>query len=282
VGPKVKSCLALLSPGETGRFQEKIYGYWRQHGRDLPWRRTRDEYRIFVSEVMLQQTQVDRVMAKYEEFIYVFPSFSALADSPLKDVLTVWQGLGYNRRALALVQAARDIAALYSGRLPRTVEELSGLSGIGKATASAVLCFAFDYPAVFIETNVRRVFIDHFFEGRAVVGDKEILPLVGETLDRAQPRNWYYALMDYGAMLGKSGENANRKSAHYRKQAPFKDSDRRIRGAVLKLLLTETHISTPLIGRETGASLERVLAIMTRMEKEGLVREDGGRYTIGD
>lgn len=276
----VESRESLLSKKETDRFREKIYAYYAQHGRDLPWRRTRVGYNIFVSEVMLQQTQVERVRGKYEEFLYVFPSFPVLADSSLKDVMTVWQGLGYNRRALALLKAARAIVARHNSMLPRTVADLSGLPGIGKATASAILCFAFDEPVVFIETNIRRVFIHHFFEDKGEVRDSEIIPLVAETLDRVSPRTWYYALMDYGAMLGRLKANPNRKSAHYRTQAPFRDSDRRIRGAVLRLLVTRDSVDAVAVGSETGVSFEKASSILARMEKEGLVKEDAGSYTI--
>ncbi len=269
-----------LSPEEIGRFRSIVYDYYIRCGRELPWRRTTDPYHIFVSEVMLQQTQVDRVMGKYEEFLYIFPTFGSLAGASLKDVLTLWQGLGYNRRALALVKAAHLVMSLYGGRLPESVEELAGLPGIGKATACSVATFAFGMPTVFIETNIRRVFIDHFFGEGEAVSDKDIAPLVGQTLDRNDPRRWYYALMDYGSMLGKSGGNANRRSAHYRKQTSFKGSDRRIRGAVLRLLLEGAHVPEKVITERAGAEPERVRDILGRMMKEGLVMEEGGAYRI--
>jgi A/G-specific adenine glycosylase len=278
----LNSPVLLLSAEEKERFHKKICGHYLQYGRDLPWRKTRDGYRIFVSEVMLQQTQVERVMGKYEDFIYLFPSFAALADSSLKDVLFAWQGLGYNRRALSMVGAARKVVTHHDAALPRTIGDLAALPGIGKATAAAILCFAFDEPVPFIETNIRRVFIDHFFQGTGPVKDNEILPLIEETLDRDAPREWFYALMDYGSMLGKKSGNANRKSAHYRKQSPFANSDRRVRGAVLKLLLTEDSVSSADIGARTGVSAERVLPILRCMEREGLVKETEGTYMIND
>jgi A/G-specific adenine glycosylase len=271
-----------LSFGEIKDFQGGIYGYYREHARVLPWRKTNNAYHIFVSEIMLQQTQVGRVIEKYEEFIYVFPTFSALADSSLSDILIVWQGLGYNRRAFSLLKAARIITSSYSGILPGTVEGLSRLPGVGKATASAVIVFAFGTPLAFIETNIRRVFIDRFFQGREDVGDREILPLVEQTLDRADPRNWYYALMDYGSMMGKTARsrNPNRKSLHYRKQTPFRDSDREIRGAVLRMLLKDPLLPVSEIAARSGAGSDRVRHILGCLEKEGLIKEEEGVYGI--
>jgi A/G-specific adenine glycosylase len=274
----------ILSSEEVARFQTKIYGYYREHARDLPWRRTNNAYHIFVSEIMLQQTQVGRVIEKYAEFIETFPSFSVLADSSLSDVLFVWQGLGYNRRAFSLLKAARIVTSRHGGEIPMTVEELSLLPGVGKATASAVLVFAFGVPLSFIETNIRRVFIDQFFPGNEVVGDSDILPLVEQALDGTDPRNWYYALMDYGSMMGKraSSSNPNRKSLHYRRQTPFKDSDRKIRGAVLGMLLKDPFLPASEIAVRSGVDPERVGYVLGCLEKEGLVCENTGVYAISE
>ena len=271
-----------LSPREIADFQELIYGYYREHARDLPWRRTDDPYRILISEVMLQQTQVERVREKYEEFIYVFPTFSALADSSLTDVLTLWQGLGYNRRAFSLLKSARIVTSVYGGVIPGTVDELSRLPGVGKATAAAVLVFAFGIPLAFIETNIRRVFIDCFFREGERVSDRSIIPLVEETLHRADPRNWYYALMDYGAMMGKrpSGPNPNRKSLHYHRQTPFGGSDRKIRGEILRMLLSEPRLPASVISLRAGVDPERIVSILESLEKDGMVREEEGMYVI--
>jgi A/G-specific adenine glycosylase len=189
----------------------------------------RDSYRILVSEIMLQQTQVERVLDKYKVFIRIFPDFSSLAVAPLADILKVWQGLGYNRRAVALQKIAISVMKESRGRLPVTREELLKLPGIGKYTASAILTFACNQPNIFIETNIRRVFIHFFFRDRENISDAEILPLIEMTLDAGNPREWYYALMDYGAMLKKTVENPNRKSSHYKKQAPFHGSNRQLR-----------------------------------------------------
>jgi A/G-specific adenine glycosylase len=227
----------ILTTKEIKAFQGEIYSYYRLHCRDFPWRRTTNPYHIVVSEIMLQQTQVERVHGKYLEFIHAFPDFASLSKAFQKDVLALWQGLGYNRRALALKRLAENVVSMHGGTLPRDVEALSSLPGIGKTTAGAILAFAFNFPSVFIETNIRRVFIHEFFDGEDDVKDTEILPLVEAMVDRENPREWYWALMDYGSMLKKNVENPNRRSAHYTRQTPFEGSDRRIRGLVLKRLL---------------------------------------------
>jgi A/G-specific adenine glycosylase len=229
---------------------------------------------------MLQQTQVERVVRKYREFTAAFPDFRALARAPLRKILRVWQGLGYNRRALALKRIAESVISEWEGELPRGIEDLQTLPGIGPATASAIAAFAFDMPVIFIETNVRTVFIHFFFRARRAVSDEEILPLVEETLDAAHPRKWYNALMDYGAMLKATHENPNRKSARYRKQTSFKGSDRQIRGMILKACIGRQSLS----GRELVARLRvepaRIMRNLRQLARDGLMRERGGRFAI--
>jgi len=265
---------------QVSAFQATIYRYYSQSGRDLPWRKTENPYHILVSEIMLQQTQVERVMQKYGQFISVFPDFQSLARAALKDVLRIWQGLGYNRRALALVHTAHDIVAEYGGILPREIELLKKLPGIGKTTAASIYVFAFDKPAVFIETNIRRVFIHHFFTGKETVSDREILPLVEETMDITNPRLWYHALMDYGAMLKKTIQNPNRKSSHYRKQPPFEGSERQVRGEVLRILLRDSPLSFSEIKKKTRNASGRLKKVLDTLAQEGFIEERSGTYTI--
>lgn len=230
---------------------------------------------------MLQQTQVERVIEKYNYFIAVFPDFSSLARAALKDVLIVWQGMGYNRRALALIRAAETVMTEYGGNLPSSVEDLIKLAGVGKSTASSILAFAFNKPAVFIETNIRRVFIHHFFEKRENISDREIILLVEATLDRENPAKWYHALMDYGTMLKKETRNPNRKSSHYQRQAPFENSDRQIRGAILRILLEKSPFTCAEVGKMLHATSQRTRKILHQLEREGLVKESRGKYRIG-
>ncbi|MCK9630964.1 MAG: A/G-specific adenine glycosylase [Methanoregula sp.] len=262
-------------------FRQMVLSHYEQSGRhDMPWRHTTDPYHILVSEIMLQQTQVERVTIKYPEFIAAFPDFTALAHAPLADILRVWQGMGYNRRAIALQKCAIRVTEEFRGILPRDVETLATFPGIGHATASSIAAFAFNLPVVFIETNIRRVFIHYFFHDRDAVRDDEILPLVGKALYLDDPRVWYWALMDLGTLLKKSVPNPNRKSVHYTKQSAFEGSDRRIRGQVLKLLLSRGGTAPAAIVRELGEEKSRVLRILAELEDEGFIRKTGTKIML--
>ena len=267
-------------------FKNAVWKYYRAHARAMPWRFEKDPYRVFVSEVMLQQTQVDRVRGKYEEFIKRFPDFRALAEAPLSTVLHAWQGLGYNRRALFLKRAAEAVVREHGGALPRSEDALRAPPGIGAATASSIRAFAFNEPAVFIETNIRSVYLHFFFpksppeapcpppggdppSEEKKVSDKKLLPLVEKTLDRANPREWYYALMDYGAMLKRNGANPSRASATHKKQPRFEGSLRQTRGAVTKLLLGEKSLTES----EIRKALSRHDSARIATALSGLVRD---------
>jgi A/G-specific adenine glycosylase len=260
---------------ELERFRVVIYRHYQDHKRDMPWRQTHDPYHILVSEIMLQQTQVERVVGKYREFLKKFPNFETLAQAPLPEVLEVWQGLGYNRRALSLKRLAQQVLEDWGGRLPANKEALRSLPGIGPATAGALLAFAFEQPVVFIETNIRRVFLHFFFAEEEGVTDREILPVVSETLDRERVRDWYYALMDYGAGLKGSGPNPNRRSAHYARQSPFTGSNREVRGLILKTLLLEPVPSLKELAKAVGKSPGRTRAALEQLIAEGFVVREG-------
>jgi A/G-specific adenine glycosylase len=215
-----------------------------------------------------------------ELFINSFPDFSSLARAPLREILRAWQGLGYNRRAIALKKIAQTVMTRFHGNLPSSLENLMTLPGIGRATASAICAFAFNQPVVFIETNIRRVFIHHFFQKRNSVKDTEILLLVEQTLDTSNPRKWYFALMDYGVMVKKESENPNRRSAHYQKQAPFEGSNRQIRGLILRALTMEAGISQQEIVERLGIDSERVKKTLIQLQKEGFLRKRGNQFSI--
>ncbi len=270
----------MLSVEQIRAFQRIVYNHYRAHGRDLPWRKTEDPYEILVSEVMLQQTQVPRVMEKYGEFLCAFPDIYSLTRASLREILNVWQGLGYNRRALALKKTAEHLMSQFSGRIPSNVDSLTTLPGIGNATACAICAFAFDQPTVFVETNIRTVFIHHFFDGRNGVRDAHILPFVAQTLDHKDPRTWYYALMDYGAALKKRHGNPNTKSAHYRRQGRFKGSNRQIRGMILQVLLKKGSTSEHDLIKDTHLPAEAVRRNLERLEEDGLIIEMGNSISI--
>lgn len=265
------------------RFADRVWAHYAERGRDLPWRRTRDPYYILVSEVMLQQTQVARVVPKYRAFTAAFPTVEALAAAPIEEVVRLWQGLGYNRRALALRQAARIIVAEHAGEVPSTLEGLTVLPGVGHATAAQVLAFAFGIGVPFIETNIRSVYLHEFFPGAEDVPDSAILPLVAATLDAEDPREWYWALMDYGTELKAGMPNPSRSSRHHVKQAPFEGSNRQLRGRLLAELLTPggEGASAEMLAGRVGFEVARTSAALGALQSEGFVELRDGLWRIG-
>jgi A/G-specific adenine glycosylase len=261
-------------------FREFIFDYYRRFGREFPWRNTRDPYRILVSEIMLQQTQTDRVLKKYPPFIERFPDIPSLNRSSLEEVLALWQGLGYNRRCLALKRSAALVMERHGGKIPGDFDDLLKLPGVGKATAAGIRCFAFGKPALYLETNVRNVYLHLFFPGKEEVHDREILELLEQTMDPQNPREWYYALMDYGSMLKKHVGELNARSRHYKKQPSFEGSDRQIRGQILSLLLRDGGLTEEdFIGRleqEPG----RIRRIVSSLKSEGFIENTREGYFI--
>jgi A/G-specific adenine glycosylase len=258
-------------------FRGKVWEFYREQGREyLPWRQVVTPYGVFVSEIMLQQTQVSRVLERYGRWLGRFPGFAQLAAAPTREVLDEWQGLGYNRRALWLKAAADMVAREYGGALPREVAELVKLPGVGPHTAGSMAAFAYEEPTVFIETNIRRGFIHEFFDGREGVSDAELRLLVEAAVqavvadDRESPREWYWALMDYGSDLAKRVPNPNRRSKHYAVQAAFEGSVRQLRGEVLRRLLAGPKTVTELAMEDS-----RLEAVLVSLEREGFVRRQG-------
>jgi A/G-specific adenine glycosylase len=257
-----------------------VRGHYRRHARDLPWRRTRDPWRILVSEVMLQQTQIPRVLGRYEAFLAAFPDPSALAEAPLARALELWRGLGYNRRCLGLQRAAGELVRRFDGEVPRSVEQLESLPGIGPCTARAVAAFAFDEPVAFIETNIRRTFIHWFFPRRTGVHDRDILPLVERTMDRRRPGEWFNALMDYGTWLVGTVANPNRRSTHHVRQARFEGSRRQVRGRILALLVGGRPRRVATLARELGTTAAKLEPILRDLETEGFLEVRRGCYRV--
>jgi A/G-specific adenine glycosylase len=227
---------------------------------------------------MLQQTQVSRVKPKYEEFLGKFPDIQRLAKASLADVLKVWSGLGYNRRAKFLHESAKVVVIEYSGKFPQTVEQLALLPGLGKNTAGAVLAYAFNLPTVFIETNIRTVYIHHFFADKTKVADSELIPLIEETLDYENPREWYWALMDYGSYLKAAVGNLTRSSRHYSKQSRFEGSLRQVRGQVLRLLSEKPRTARRL---QEHINDERLPKVLESLLNEKLISKQAQTYHLG-
>lgn len=226
----------IVSFEKIQQFQQKIYNFYVKNKRSFSWRSKITPYRIFISEVMLQQTQTSRVIFKFQQWIEKFPDFATLAQASQHEVLATWQGLGYNSRGLRLARAAQIIMTKFGGSLPDTLEELESLPGIGPNTAGSISAFAFNKPVVFIETNIRTVFLHEFFKDQELVCDKEILNLVAQTFDKNNARDWYYALMDYGVYLKKELKINNKKSKQYVRQSKFIGSRRQVRGAIIRIL----------------------------------------------
>jgi A/G-specific adenine glycosylase len=263
-------------------FKDFIWAFYRDQGRIFAWRNNEDPYVVVVSEIMLQQTQTYRVAPKFELFMNRFPTFQALAESSLQDVLSAWQGLGYNRRALALQAIAQYVVSKHGGQLPNDPEVLITFKGIGPATAASICAFAFNRPTVFIETNIRAVFIDSFFKGRDKVDDKELVPLVQATLDHENAREWYYALMDYGVYLKKEKGNPSRKSKHHTKQSRFEGSDRQVRGAIVRAVTHFGELSeSDLFVATKEPDQVRFSRILAQLTAEGFVIKKNDLWMIG-
>jgi A/G-specific adenine glycosylase len=265
---------------ETAEFRDAVYAFYDREGRVFPWRKNIRPWAVLVSEFMLQQTRTERVLRYWKRWMELWPGAEDLAAAPLETALREWSGLGYNRRAKYLHSCAKIIAEDHRGRVPSIPEELRKLPGIGAYCSGAIACFGYNYPSVFIETNIRAAVIHFFFHDHVTVSDREIYPVLEETLDRENPRRWYYALMDYGAALKKLTVNPNRKSAHYAKQSRFEGSFRQKRGKLVKALAFNGPASAKTLARRTGIEEGEIYDVMNSLEKDLLVAEKEGVYRI--
>jgi A/G-specific adenine glycosylase len=273
----------MIDESSKHTFQTTVWANYRNQGRhDLPWRQAEadgsfDAYKIMVSEIMLQQTQVGRVIPKYHEFLLKFPTIVQLNAAPQGEVLKIWNGLGYNRRAKFLHQSAKEIVGRYDGIIPSTQNQLTQLPGIGTNTAGAILAYAYNQPAIFVETNIRAVFIHHFFRGQDAISDRSILKYVQQTLDHKCPREWYWALMDYGTQLKQSVANPNTRSKQYTQQSQFQGSWRQLRGQVVRLLSDHSY-SRKLL--EDVIDDERLPLVLSELVNENLIQRRGSHYCL--
>ncbi len=268
--------MKTLSKQEVLNFQQKIYDYYKQHRRSFAWREGISPYRIVVSEIMLQQTQTSRVIHKFSEWIRNFPNFDILAKSSKQQVLSCWQGLGYNRRGLALHEFAKKIIHEYKGMVPADQETLQTFKGIGPNTAGSICAFAYNKPVVFIETNIRTVFMYEFFKHEEKVHDKDLLPLIKQAVDHKNAREWYYALMDYGVHLKTKLKVSNKKSKHYIKQSQFEGSKRQMRGAVVRVLSKMHTLSydelSELVTLDIPGNKHDLLSVVEDLQKDGVLK----------
>jgi A/G-specific adenine glycosylase len=278
-----------ISGSQKKQFNSFLSIWYKTNGRaDLPWRVNQTPYRVFISEIMLQQTQVTRVVDKFNAWMILFPNIKAAVQASQTDILSAWQGLGYNRRGLYTHKACKEILNRFSGAIPIKKEELESLPGIGPYTAGAICAFAFNQPTVFIETNIRRVVIYHFFKNKQNINDKEILVVVKQLLPKNDAKNWYAAIMDYGATLPKIIKtNPNKQSKTYTKQSKFKGSNRQIRGEVLRQLLKKSPqdlLSLLTVAKELKGQAEldidTLKEILEKMQKEDLVQAKDSKIYI--
>ena len=256
-------------------FQSLVWERGRELYRDMPWRDEPTFYHVLVSEVMLQQTQVSRVLVKYEAFMQAFPTIESLAAASLADVLRIWSGLGYNRRAKYLHEAAKQIS-LFS--VKDTLNALMLLPGVGRHTAGALMNYVYEVPTAFIETNIRTVYFNHFFHDRTDVTDRELLELVEATIDREHPREWFWALMDYGASLKASGAGRLDQSRHYHRQSPLAGSIREVRGRIIAVLKDGPLELAQL--KSIVSADNRFESALQGLERDGLVQRSGARIDL--
>lgn len=247
-------------------FRQLVWDQSRELYRDMLWRDEPSFYHVLVSEIMLQQTQVVRVRVKFDEFMLMFPTIETLASASLADVLRVWQGLGYNRRAKFLHTAARYVV---ENGVPQTMEALVALPGVGNNTAGAIMNYVYEIPTPFVETNIRTVYLHHFFQDETSVSDQQIRDVVEATLDHEHPREWFWALMDYGAHLKETTGGRLDQSKQHKKQAPLKGSVREVRGRIIRAL-TEGPMSKALLMQEVVAD-ERYERALNGLMRDGLV-----------
>lgn len=259
-------------------FQELVRAKGVELWRDMPWRSDTRPYFILVSELMLQQTQVDRVIPKFNAFIERFPNEQVLAEASLADVLSLWNGLGYNRRAKYLHDGAKKIRDEFEGKFPETYETLLQLPGVGPGTAGAIMTYVYNVPAPFIETNVRTVYFHHFFDEGDKVTDKELQTVVNDTVDQESPREFYWALMDYGSFLKRQGLGRLQQSHHYKKQSRLEGSVRQVRGMIIRALTTDDATYDDL--KKTMPVDERFGAALEGLLKDGLISKQGDVYHL--
>ncbi len=297
--------------------QERLLDWYRTNARELPWRRTRDPYRILVSEVMLQQTQVDRVIPKYQEFLRHFPTIDALAAAPTADVIRVWSGLGYNRRAINLQRTAQAVVARHACAMPEDLAALQALPGIGPYTAGAIACFAYEQDVGFLDTNIRRVLHRLFFgpelpDERATM--RELRDWATQIVPPGQGYQWNQALMELGAVQCTARKPAcltcplavhcraypqiqallagHRDGTRRNREERFEGSNRYYRGRVVETLrglnddetLDLTSLGPKVREDFSGAHLNWLAGIVDGLRQDGLaeIAEDSAGYDATD
>lgn len=271
--------LMNITKVKINSFRRMIFRWWATHRRDLPWRDTDDPYNILISEVMLQQTQVRRVIPKYDEFLYFFPDVYALAHASPARILKAWKGMGYNRRALYLKKTAEVIIGKYHGEFPKSESDLVKLPGLGKYTARAIMVFAFRKNIAMVDTNIRKI-ITHFFFKDLPQKEKDVQSVADALMPKGKSWEWHQALMDYGAQM----RQPRAKSRGGRKKAvPFKDSNRFYRGKIIDLLRIQSWQEKRLVDHVMGTYYKPrldVAEIISGLVKDGLIERKKGTVLL--
>ena len=270
----------LEPPAGYQSFAAFVLDFYDRYGRKFPWRETDDVYRVLLSEMMLQQTQTGRVLEKYQEFLTLWPTLEDLAQAPFDQLLDHWRGLGYNRRALNLKRCAQA-SETYGYTLPCDEKALLALPGIGPSTAAAIIAFSYHKPAIYLETNIRRVLLFAFHPEEEAVEDrilrddlKRLLPLAGDG------KRWYYALMDYGVLLKHLVPNPNARSKGYHRQSRFEGSNRQVRGMLVHALSESGARDVQALYGMLPFEPERIDKALSDLVRDGLVSRLGRLYRI--
>lgn len=271
--------MTLPSSKNIIAFQEKVLSFYKENKRDLPWRRTTDPYAILVSEVMLQQTQVDRVVSYYQEWLRQWPTIQDLANAERADVLQRWMGLGYNNRAVNLHKASQFIVERFDGGVKNALGSGMKIPGIGPYTEKAVKIFAFNENLATVDTNIRRILI-HEFSPQETLSDADVHSLAEQCLPKGQSRDWHNALMDYGSLVLTSKKTGiSPKTA----QSTFEGSDRQYRAKILRHLLAhqrETFTIDRLQEILSFPERRRLQTILEGMIKDDLLLCENERYSL--
>lgn len=265
----------LISKKDIEKFQQTVFHFYQEHKRNLPWRKTADPYNILVSEFMLQQTQVSRVIKYYNKWIKKWPTIQKLAAEKYKNVLRAWVGLGYNRRAMYLHNTANIIVDEFNGDVLSAVKHYERLPGIGLYTSKAIRIFADNEDIATVDTNIRRIFINEFNLDESI-SEKALFKIAQQSLPKGKSREWHNALMDYGALYLTSRKTGIKPKTT---QSSFQGSDRQIRGQIIRKLLQENQ-SKYQLEQQLNIDSSRITPILDKMLKEKTISKTKNQYHV--
>lgn len=266
-----------LDQSTISSFQQKILQYYQKNKRDLPWRHTTDPYSILLSELMLQQTQVSRVIEYYTKWLHTWPTIQHLSKANRKDVLQAWIGLGYNTRGINLHKASQIIVEHYNGDVIAAMDDYKKIPGVGKYTSQAVKIFSTNADIITVDTNIRRIFI-HEFNLPQDISDSKLWSIAQYCLPKGKSRQWHNALMDYGATYLTSKKTGISPKTT---QSTFEGSDRQIRAQILRDLLTKPLTLQDLTNQYNHSS-DRLLKILEKMKKQEIIKQENKTYYLNE